>query len=148
MRRFPSTVTMVTGAIGILTMTACGARAASDGDPGVRSGAHTQVLSREQILASSAGNTWELLRQKVRFVHWREGRDGTPQMATRRGNTSGMGPEDVRIMLDGSTVRDLDVLELIPIRDLQEIRVYSAVDASTYFGTNSGAGVISITTVR
>jgi hypothetical protein len=148
MRRFHPASTLIPALVGLLTISACGARAAADGDPGARSGGHTQLLTRDDILASSASNTWELLRQKVRFVHWRESRDGTPRMATRRGNTSGMGPEDVRIMLDGSTVRDLDVLELIPISDLQEIRVYSAVDASTYFGTNSGAGVITIKTVR
>lgn len=68
--------------------------------------------------------------------------------ATARGVTSGMGPERVRIVVDGTTLVNLSDLTLIPTRDLEEIRVLSGIDATTYFGTNSVAGAVLITTRR
>ena len=57
-----------------------------------------------------------------------------------------MGPQDVRILVDGSTVHDLRDLLLVPAQNIREIRVLSAVDATTSFGTNSGSGAVLIVT--
>ncbi|HZD06041.1 MAG TPA: Plug domain-containing protein [Longimicrobiales bacterium] len=111
-----------------------------------RSGAVSQVISGEELMASSARNAWEAIRDRVKFVYFREDARGNPQMATRRGNTSLLGPQDVRIILDGATVVDLKDLLMIPVQNIREIRVLSAVDATTYFGTNSGSGAVLIVT--
>lgn len=130
--------------------TSCASTRAAERDAGDRetrpSGAAGQVITSDELLATSASNAWEAIRDKVRFVFFREDARGNPQMATRRGNTSLMGPQDVRIMVDGSTINDLADLLHIPVQTIHEIRVLSAVDATTYFGTNSESGAVLIVT--
>lgn len=121
-------------------------RTGSEDRSSSRTGASSQVITGDEILASNASNAWEAIRDKVKFVFFREDAQGNPQMATRRGNTSIMGPEDVRILLDGSKIFDLRDLLYVPAQNIREIRVLSAVDATTYFGTGSGAGAVLIVT--
>jgi len=107
----------------------------------------SQIITREQIMESNGRNAWDVLRSTVRYIHWGVGSAGVPQRATRRGTTSGQGPDQVRVMLNGVTVVNLSDLTLVATRDLQEIRVLSGVEATTYFGTNSVAGAVLITTI-
>ena len=62
--------------------------------------------------------------------------------------TSGLGPERVRILIDGTAVQTFEELRLMPAQDLEKIRVLSAIEATTDFGTNSVAGAVLITTRR
>lgn len=106
----------------------------------------SQIITRQEVDESSAGNAWELLRDEVRFILWREGPGGEPQLATRRGTTSMMGPAEVRVVLDGSLIGDLRDLQYIPTRTIEEVLVFSAAQATTYLGTGSGAGAVYIVT--
>lgn len=81
-------------------------------------------------------------------MHWGVGSVGVPQRGTRRGMASGLGAERVRILHDGAVVQTFEQLRLMPAQDLEKIRVLSAIDATTYFGTNSVAGAVLITTRR
>jgi len=112
------------------------------------SGGASQIITRQEIIDSNARNVWEALQRTVRYVHWGVGSGGVPQRGTRRGVTSGLGPERVRVIIDGTAVQSFQELTLMPARDLEEIRVLSAIDATTYFGTNSVAGAVLITTRR
>ena len=122
--------------------------ATASGAQQATSGGASQIITREQIVESNARNVWEALQRTVRYVHWGVGSGGVPQRGTRRGVTSGLGPERVRVVIDGTVVQDFEELTLMPARDVQEIRVLSAIDATTYFGTNSVAGAVLITTRR
>lgn len=126
--------------------TACATAGRAPEEPS--GGAASQVITRDEIEETNARSAWDVLRSTVRYVHWGVGQAGAPQRGTRRGVSSGLGPEQVRVMLDGSVVQDLEDLRLLPARDLEEIRVLSGVDATTYFGTNSVAGAVLITTRR
>lgn len=131
-----------------LLFVACATGRGADETLARSSGAATQVINKEDIAASNARTAWEALQSTVKYVHWGVGQAGAPQRGTRRGVTSGMGPERVRVLMDGSDVHDLAELRLIPATDLEEIVVLSGVDATTYFGTNTVAGAVLITTRR
>ena len=132
-----------------LTLAAAGCAATGATGEAARAGGRaSQVITREQILNTTARNAWEVLRTTVRYIHWGVGSAGVPQRATRRGTTSGQGPDQVRVVVDGTTLVNLSDLTLIPASDLQEIRVLNGLEATTYFGTNSVAGAVLITTRR
>jgi len=132
----------------LLALAATGCASARGGSEDPAGGAASQIVTRAEIMESNGRNAWDVLRSTVRYIHWGVGSGGTPQRATRRGSTSGQGPDQVRVMVDGTTLVNLSDLTLIPTTDLEEIRVLNGVDATTYFGTNSVAGAVLITTRR
>ncbi len=132
------------GAAALLVLTACGIRPrpASPGD-----GAGT-VITAEEIAATEATTMWEALQRTVRYADFGESSTGDPTRVHRRGFSSISLTEDMPIYIDRIQVRDLTILDALPAADIEQIQVLSGVEATTYYGTNAGDGVILIRTRR
>lgn len=105
-----------------------------------------QTVTEEQIVASGARTAWEALRLTVHHVMFYENSRGVPTRITRRGRSSLLLNDQPRIMLDAVPLSEYGVLAQIPASDLESIEVLSAMDATTYYGTNYPNGLIRIRT--
>jgi TonB-dependent SusC/RagA subfamily outer membrane receptor len=91
---------------------------------------------------------WEALQRTVRYADFGESSTGDPARVHRRGFSSISLTEDMPIYIDRIQVRDLTILDALPAADIEQIQVLSGVEATTYYGTNAGDGVILIRTRR
>ena len=121
---------------------ACTARPVTGGH--VRGG---QVVSAERIAELNARTAWDALRMTVAGVTFLEaGRTSAPARVRRRGTSSLVLGDHPLIYIDEVRISDLGVLRSMPATDLESIRVLSGIDATTYYGTNAGDGVILLRT--
>lgn len=104
------------------------------------------VITQEQIAESGARTMWDALARTVRFTRFQESGTGTPERIRRRGASSIVLSDDMPIYVDRVQVLDIQLLASLPARDIESIHVLNGVDATTYYGTNSGDGVILIQT--
>ena len=129
-----------------LVLGSCAVHPAATSDP--RSSPGRRVITSEMILESRANNVWDLLREHA-LVNTAErvGR-GQFDLQSRRGRSSlSLRDSDVPLVIvDGVRVIDLGMLRQIPAQVVRSIRLLSAIEGTTYMGTNSGAGVIVIET--
>jgi outer membrane cobalamin receptor len=107
------------------------------------------VVTAEQIERSGARTVWEALQLTVPNVSFR----GTTQSGSgqnlrirRRGRSSLNLNDDPRVFIDEVRLVDLSVLDGMPAGDIAAIVVLSGLDATTYYGTNAGNGVVLIFT--
>jgi outer membrane receptor for ferrienterochelin and colicin len=105
-----------------------------------------RVITAETIEKTGARTAWEAMQQTVRFITFDETSRGQPDRIRRRGSSSLLLFEDMPVFLDD--VRMLDILDLdkIPAAQIERIRVLNGIDATTYYGTGAGDGVILIYT--
>ena len=127
-----------------LLATACGIRPR----PSVPDASTATVITAEEIAATEAVTMWEALRRTVRYATFGESATGAPARVHRRGFSSISLIEDMPIYIDRIQVRDLGILDALPAADIERIQVLSGVEATTYYGTNAGDGVILIRTRR
>jgi outer membrane cobalamin receptor len=100
------------------------------------------IVSVEAIERSGARTAWEALQRTVPgYVFSADGHH-----VSHRGRTSLVLPDRPLIILDGVRLQDFSLLSAMPASDLLAIQVLSGIDATTYYGTNAGAGAILITT--
>lgn len=132
----------MTGAAALLLVAACGIRPRPSG-PGPATGT---IITAEEIAATEATTVWEALQRTVRYANFGESSTGEPVRVHRRGFSSISLTEDMPIYIDRVQVRDLMILDALPAADIEQIRVLSGVEATTYYGTNAGDGVILIRT--
>ena len=104
-------------------------------------GAGATVVQEEQIQRSGASTAWQALQYTVHFYRF----DDTGQVR-HRGQSSMLLPDRPRILLDGVDLTEFGVLMQIPASDLYSIKVLEGTDATTFYGTNAGSGVILIVT--
>jgi outer membrane cobalamin receptor len=128
-------------AAAILVSTACAHPQPSQQAPGPKAGAGTRVVTEEQIQRSGATTAWEALQYTIPFYRF----DDTGQ-AHHRGQSSILLPDRPRILLDGVDLMEFGVLMHIPASDISSIKVLEGTDATTFYGTNAGSGVILIAT--
>ncbi len=133
----------MTGAAALLLVAACGIRPRPSGPAGPASGT---IITAEEIAATEATTMWEALQRTVRYANFGESSTGEPVRIHRRGFSSISLTEDMPIYIDRVQVRDLMILDALPAADIEQIRVLSGVEATTYYGTNAGDGVILIRT--
>ena len=107
-----------------------------------------QTITREQIAESGATTMWEAITRTVRFTQFQESGLGAPEGVRRRGSSSILLNEDMPIYIDEVKVLDIQLLVALPARDIDRIQVLSGIEATTYYGTNSGDGVILIYTIE
>ena len=107
------------------------------------------VVTAEQIQKSGARTVWEALQLTIPNVSFR----GTTQSGSRqdlrirrRGRSSLNLNDDPRVFIDQVRLVDLSVLDGMPAGDIAAIVVLNGLDATTYYGTNAGSGVIVIQT--
>lgn len=129
------------GALLSLTAGACskamhGATADFDGDHTVRT-----IVTASAIERSGAQTVWDALERNIPFyVFHSNGR------IEHRGRSSIYLSDQPLVVLDGVTLTDPTVLLNMPAADVWLIEVLDGVDATTFYGTNAGAGTIRIFT--
>ncbi len=134
----------VTGAALLLLATACAPPLPKgDLDPGAPEG---KIVTAEAIAATHAGTVWDALRWTVRNMTYRSDHNGRPMVIRARGRSSVQSNETVLVYVDGVRLSDIAVLGQMPASSVERIEVLSGIEASTYFGTNAGDGVIHIIT--
>jgi outer membrane cobalamin receptor len=126
----------------VVFVSACGIKPR----PATPSQSSGMVITQEEIAASGARTMWEALSRTVRFARFQESGSGTPERIRRRGASSIVLSDDMPIYLDHVQVLDIDLLASMPARDIETIQVLNGLDGTTYYGTNSGDGVILIQT--
>ncbi|MFQ5537675.1 MAG: TonB-dependent receptor plug domain-containing protein [Gemmatimonadota bacterium] len=104
------------------------------------------IITAEEIAKSGAQTVWDALRLTVNFAQFDESGTGVPRGIRRRGASSVELIDQMLIVMDNVRIVDIRILEEIPARNIEEIRILSGIDATTYYGTNAGDGVIIITT--
>ena len=104
------------------------------------------IITDEQIAESGARTMWEALQRTVKYTRFQESGTGTPERIRRRGSSTIMLSDDMPIFVDHVRVTEIKVLAAMPARDIERIQVLNGVYATTYYGTNSGDGVILIRT--
>lgn len=105
-----------------------------------------RIVTAEAIEASHAGNVWDALRWTVRNVTYRTDSSGRPLAIRARGRSSMQSNETLLVYIDGTLLSDISVLGQMAASSVERIEVLSGIEASTYFGTNAGDGVIHIVT--
>jgi outer membrane cobalamin receptor len=128
-------------AAAILVSAACAHPKASEQAPAPSAGTSTRLVTEEQIQRSGASTAWEALQYTVPFYRF----DYTGRVG-HRGQSSIVLTDQPRILLDGVDLTEFGVLMQMPATDLYSIKVLEGTDATTYYGTNAGSGVILIAT--
>ena len=128
-------------AAALLMSAACAHPQPSQQAPSPHAGAGTRVVTEEEIQRSGATTAWQALQYTVPFYRF----DETGQVR-HRGQSSILLRDQPRILLDGVDLTEFGVLMQIPASDLYSIKVLEGTDATTYYGTNAGSGVILIAT--
>ncbi len=127
----------------ILALSACGIKP-SQTAPNRTLGT---IITRDQIEESGARTMWDAITRLVRFAQFQESGLGSPQGVRRRGSSSVLLDEDMPIYIDRVRVINIQLLTSLLARHIERIQVLSGLEATTYFGTNSGDGVILIYTI-
>lgn len=111
----------------LLILAGCGATA------GPRRG-NSDILTREEILTSTASTAYELIEQM------------RPQFLRSRGALSVQDPRPVYPIVYVNDMRHggLEALRAILVQEISEVRFISAADATTRWGTGHAGGVIQI----
>jgi outer membrane cobalamin receptor len=130
----------------ISTALAACARPTAEGDWSRGRSTAEQVVTEEQILASGAHTAWEVLQRHGRSLTASNRRDGSAGGVQRRGRSSIYLNDSPIVFLDGVRLPDIRSLQLVPAHDILSIRILSGIDATTYYGTNAGSGVILVQT--
>lgn len=131
-----------------LAIAACATSGASTPRRIPAGGAH-RVVTATQLARLDATNALGALRQVGGPFRLPEAGGSRPVTATtRRGRSSLVLTEaDVTlVMLDGVRIVDLLMLQNVPVSAVRSIEFLSGIQATTRFGTNSGAGAVLITT--
>jgi outer membrane receptor for ferrienterochelin and colicin len=117
-------------------------------DDPARLPASASVITAEQIASAHVTDAWELLRQTGRF-RMEENANGIPvRLESRRGRSSILirDSDTPILVVDGARMTDFAVLREISASSIELVRILGGRDATTYYGTNAGGGVIIITT--
>ncbi len=114
--------------------------------PGADRSGGTIYITQGQIERCGAHNAWEALQRLAPQFTFREDRNGQPSTLERQGHTSILLSDAPRIFLDGTEVADFRSLNQLAANTLASIEILSALDGTTYYGSNAVSGVILIRT--
>lgn len=106
----------------------------------------TFLITAEQIEKSGARTAWQVLKQSAPMLQTSDDRNGRPSKLGRRGRTSFVLDESPTITVDGVRIPDFRSLDDIDAQSILTIYIYDGIEGTTYYGTNSGSGVIVIKT--
>jgi len=123
-------------AVAMVTLAAC----ASGGGGGVSAKPQNpNVISMEEIEASSGSNAYEVIqRLRPNFLRTRGAVHGTP------GATNAIEMVDLVVYLNDNRLGASDQLRQIAKTDIREIRYYNSSEATTKWGTGHSAGAIQV----
>ena len=103
--------------------------------PSGRSSSVQDVLTGEQLMETEATTVYEALRQLR--PRWLRPRAGSSRASGER--------NEVNVYVGGTLMGTVDFLRTLDPHTVTEVRVYSATDATTLFGTGNMGGAIAIT---
>jgi len=129
-----------------LVLAAAGCGAARPGSANASAPSAAKVVTADQIAQSGAKTAWDAVRLTVPNVQLRETSRGQPARIQRRGRASIYLDDQVRVILDHVRIYDLQVLRDVAAADILTIELFTGLDATTYYGASSTAGLIVITT--
>ena len=112
-----------------------------------RNGYGDAVITADQIDDEHAANAWELLRHMVPRYSYVEDKSGRAVAITGhrgRSSISVAGSESAVVVLDGTRLVSLEVLQTMPPGSIGRIEVQSGMRGTKKEGTNATAGVIYI----
>jgi hypothetical protein len=104
------------------------------------------LITAEQIQKTGARTAWQVLKQSAPMFQTSEDRNGRPAKLGRRGRASFLLDDAPAILLDGVRLPDFRTLDDIDAPSILSIYIYDGIEGTTYYGTNSGSGVIVIKT--
>ena len=106
-----------------------------------------RLITRGEIEATGMYTVWDILK-KTTHLHLEETSDGRPADITHRGRGS-ITLADVPVLLvDGTRVFNIEILQSMRAEDVFSILVLSGPQATIRYGTNAHSGVIVITTIH
>ena len=138
-------LTTALASLALVASTACAA--ASGGSRGAS--IDRNVITAEEIQGSSASNAYDLVaRLRPQYLRG-HGTIVTGGMTSRNDAGSAQqgqlsGTVQVAVYLDDTLLGTPDALKQVEISAIQEIRYYSAADATTKWGTGNSAGAIQV----
>ncbi len=136
MKAFPTSL--------VVALVACGP--AVKHDVTARQPSGTFLITAEQIEKTGARTAWQVLKQSAPMLQTSDDRNGRPAQLGRRGRTSFLLDDAPTILLDGVRIPDFRALDDIDAQSILSIYIYDGIEGTTYYGTNSGSGVIVIRT--
>ncbi len=128
----------------VVALVACGP--AVKHDVTARQPSGTFLITAEQIEKTGARTAWQVLKQSAPMLQTSDDRNGRPAQLGRRGRTSFLLDDAPTILLDGVRIPDFRALDDIDAQSIFTIYIYDGIEGTTYYGTNSGSGVIVIKT--
>jgi hypothetical protein len=105
-----------------------------------------ELITSSDIAKTGATTAWEALERLVKFGEFTRTSRGEPDRIKRRGHSTLVLHEDMRVYLDNIRVVDVKMLDEIPVVSIDYIRVLTGLDGTTRYGTGAGDGVILIFT--
>ncbi|HXV86596.1 MAG TPA: hypothetical protein VD793_07845 [Gemmatimonadales bacterium] len=134
----------------ITALAGCASGGAGGGGGPATVSRNTNVISAEEIAASSASTALVLVRQlRPSWLTSRgvAGLGGASEPGAMTSSPSD-GPAGLVVYRDGVRVGGFSSLETIPVDVIREVRWINGRDATQRFGTGHGAGVIEVITRR
>ena len=113
---------------------------------GIPSELYGPVITREQIERSGALNAWDALRLGLTHLTFQSTREGSETRVTHRGVQSFFINPQVLLILDGTHMQSLAILETVPANNIDYIQVLSARVAVVKYGTGGGNGAVVVKT--
>lgn len=105
-----------------------------------------RIVTQRAIERSGARTAWDALERTVPFFSFRDASRRGAARIEHRGRSGAAAAEQPLVFVDGAQLTDVSVLSSMAAADLLEIEVWSGLDATTYYGTGAGKGVIRIRT--
>lgn len=124
-------------------LSACAGPTRNPTPPGPSGG---QVITARAIERSGAKTAWEALKLTAQHIRFDETGRGLPTRMTRRGRSSLLLNDMPPVYVDRTRLVDFRLLDAMPADEIESIHIISAVEATTYYGTDATAGVIVIRT--
>jgi outer membrane cobalamin receptor len=128
----------------LLPLVACGPAIAPNAREGLPPG--TYVITASDIAGHGAHTAWQVLKQDAPMLLTEEDGNGRPTKLVRRGRTSLMFDDPPLVLLDDVRMPDFRNLDTIEAESIATIYILDGIEGTTFYGTNSGSGVILIRT--
>lgn len=123
---------------------ACGPAVRHSGVNAVPAG--TFIITAEQIERSGARTAWEVLQRSAPMLLAEDDENGRPVKLTRRGRSSFKLNDAPAVVVDDVHMPDFRNLDTVDAASINTISIVDGIEGTTYYGTNSGSGVIVIKT--
>lgn len=126
-----------------VVLSGCALRPATDSGGG---NAASRTIDAEDIERSSVRTAWDALQLFGAALRLEEDKDRQPARMTARGRSSIHLSSQPSVVMDGVRLVEYTVLQDMGAHLIEEMQFLTGPQATTRYGTNSGNGVIVITT--